>query len=438
MRAVPITTARRALIELDAAHDAVVRSIGTERTIAVAKYTEARQRAVRLLEPPPITAPDPLRQSSIARFNNCPLSLLLDAQRPESQSGNMAARGTLFHRWVALVLREMRAEGWTEYPVEMGLEKLLQVLAQVVLEDHGDGFAEQVVHLPMNELRWLRVLATRWCEGTMRGGGFNAQRILALDEDGDRLFMPLKVPDGRGGTYERVVTGLPDVLVNDPPDGIIVVDWKTGWAKPSKSDDHVDRQGGGDDDGRLSEQGYAQQVIYGALGLFAYPAAQRFTLREAYVMWGEYREATIHRWQLERVLDVLGVIVAQMDAAFSEGPDSDRWIAKAGVHCGICPAVSHCPIKDWEGIPQNLEEAVLLAREWIVSAQVRKDRLPLLKGWVDAHGPIEIDHGKGRRVVGWPEWDGVSKARGTFKLYEPVDAPESPFDAQMEAVLRDR
>jgi hypothetical protein len=263
--------------------------------------------------------------------------------------------------------------------------------------------------------------------------GFNAQRILSTEE---RMHMPLKVPDGSGGFYERVITGKPDVLVNDPPDGIIVVDWKTGWAKPSKTEEAEMRSNS--DEQRLSDQGFAQQVIYGALGLHEFPAANRFTLREAYVMWGEYREATIERWQLERILDVLAAIVAQIDQAFAEGPDSARWIAKAGVHCGICPAVSLCPIKDWEGIPETLEEAVLLAREWMVSAQVRKDRLPLLKGWVDAHGPIEIDHGKGRRVVGWPEWDGVSKARGTFKLYEPEDAPESPFDARMEAIIRAR
>lgn len=384
---------------------------------------------------PPLLAPDPLRQSSIARFDNCPLSLLLEAQNPQpSQKGNMGARGTLFHVWVARVLRQMRAEGWTEYPVDMGLELLLQVLAQHVP-------AEQVVHLPMRELRWLRVLVVRWCEGTRRAG-FNAGRILAVEE---RQFMPLEVPDGAGGTYRRVITGQPDVLVADPPDGIIVVDWKSGWAPPSKSEEASLREREEGDDNKLSEQGYAQQVIYGALGLHEYPAANRFTLREAYIMHGEYREATIFRHELERTLDVLGAIVAQIDLAFADGPDSQRWIAKAGTHCSICPAVSRCPIKDWEGIPASLDEAVLLAREWIVSAEVRKDRLPLLKGWVNENGPIPIDHGKGRREVGWPLWDGdaertpsLYRGRGPFKLYEPEDAPESPFDARMMEVIHAR
>jgi hypothetical protein len=59
-----------------------------------------------------------------------------------------------------------------------------------------------------------------------------------------------------------------------------------------------------------------------------------------------------------------------------------------------------------------------------------------VKGWVDAHGPIEIDHGKGRRAVGW-----VANSTGNgrrFAMYEPDDAPESPFDSRMEEVLHDR
>jgi hypothetical protein len=378
---------------------------------------------------PSMRAPNPLRQSSIARFDNCALSLLLEFLQPEEkqrQPGLMAARGALFHRWVSRVLAEMRAAGSTEYPVEMGLEKLLQVLAQRDVPD------EDVVHLPMRELRWLRVLVTRWCEGTTRGGGFNAQRIMAIEE---RMYMPLAVPDGRGGLYERVISGQPDVVVADPPDGVIIVDWKAGWTPPAREVDRYDEDNG-EKDQRLSDQGYAQQVIYGALALHELPAISRVTLREAYIMAGEYREATIHRWQLERVLDILGVSVSQIDAAFAAGPDSKRWLPTAGVHCGICPAPRRCPLYDWEGIPTTLAEAQLLAREWIVSATVRKDRLPLLKAWVDIHGPIPIDHGKGRREVGWvPNSTGNGRR---FVLYEPEDAPESPFDARMEAVIRDR
>jgi hypothetical protein len=380
---------------------------------------------------PDLVAPDPMRQSSIARFDACAYSFLLELLAPPEYEGRgrmqeMAARGTLFHRWVAAALTQMRAEGWTEYPVEMGLELLLRVIAQRDVPD------DEVVHLPMRELRWLRVLATRWCEGTLHGGGFDAQRIIAIEE---RFFMRVPVPDGRGGTYYRTISGQPDVVVADPPDGIIIPDWKSGWAAPSRE---VDRQtdSGDERDQKLSDQGYAQQVIYGAILLASLPAVQRATLREAYIMAGEYREATVHRWELERIVDVLGGLLSQIDAAVAGGRRSERWIPTAGTHCGICPSPRQCPIKDWDGVPETDEEAQLLAREWIVSAEVRKDRLPLLKGWVENHGPIPIDHQKGRREVGWVK-NKTGDGRG-FKLYEPEDAPASPFDERMEAVLRDR
>lgn len=368
-----------------------------------------------------LRAPDPLRQSSIAKFDNCALSLLLSEQAPERQPSNLAARGTLFHRWVGKAIATMRANGEVTFPVEQGLALLLDVLAQRDVPD------EDVVHLPMSELKWLRVCVTRWCEG----GPFNAQRVVAIE---DRLYGTIMVPDGNGGLYERRISGQPDVLVADPPQGMIVVDWKAGWAPPTKQNAAVAADERREND-RISDQGYAQQVIYGLLVLQNYPAVQYVTLREAYIMYGEHREATVERWQLERVTDVLGAVIAQIDAAFEAGPESPRWIPTAGTHCGICAAPRKCPLKDWLGIPATLEEAQLLAREWIVAAQVRKERLPFLKGWVDANGPIPIDHGKGRREVGWPDWDGESKARGPFKLYEPEDAPASQFDARMAEAM---
>jgi hypothetical protein len=388
-----------------------------------------------LLDPVPTPEPrPPIRQSWIGRFDNCALSLLLQQQAPVRQPSNLAARGQLFHRWVAWAIAMMRAQGMAEMPVDMAMAQLLVVVAQRDVED------DAVVHLPMKELQWLRVLVVKWCQG----GGFNAQRVIAIEE---RLEATIRCPDGRGGWYDRVISGRPDVLVADPPDGIIVPDWKSGWAPPGKlgAEDAEAHGKNGDKDETLSDQGYAQQVVYGALVLANYPAINRVTLRESYIMWGEYREATIDRYNLERVLDVLGTVVAQIDQAMDAGPTSSRWIPTAGTHCAMCPAPQKCPIKDWEGIPATEEEALQIAGEWIVAAQVRKSRLPLIKGWVDVHGNLEIDHGKGRRQVGWKEWDGnkddgstIHKGRGPFQMFEPVDAPESPWDERLAEAMRSR
>lgn len=375
-------------------------------------------------------APDPLRQSSIARFDNCALSLKLDVLNPSTHSGNLAAMGTLWHRWVSRAIALMRAHGWTTFPTEMGFAELQAVVAQRDIPD------EAVVHLPMAELKWLRICVTKWCNG----GAFNASRVLMIEEE---LTATVAVPDGHGGFYERVIVGHPDVVVADPgaTPGVIVVDWKTGWTPPSKLDEEAldARVYGQDSSEKLTDQGYAQQVIYGWLILKNLPAIQRVTLREAYIRHGEYREATVDRYHLERLEDVIAAVVAQIDAAFEAGPDSARWIPSAGVHCGICPAPRHCPLTEYQGIPTTIDEAQLLAREWIVAGQVRKERLPLLKGWVNANGPIPIDHSKGRREVGWPSWDGEeAKPKGAFRMYEPADAPESPWDAQLAELMRNR
>ena len=370
-------------------------------------------------------APDPLRQSTIARFDACPLSVKFDRQTPKRQPSNLAALGTLFHRWVARAITIMRAEGESQMGADQGLELLLDVVTQ------NDVPAADVVHLPISEVKWLRIMVTQWCHG----GQFNAARVIAIEE---RLRGVIYVPDGRGGRYERIITGKPDVLVADPPDGVIVVDWKSGWQPPAKLgwEDQREHGSAGDKDEKLTDQGYAQQVIYGTLVLQNYPAINRVTLREAYLRHGEFREATIDRYNLERVTDVLGAVIAQLDRAFAEGADSERWIPVAGPHCATCARPRACPLRDWDGIPTELVEAQLLAREWIVAGQVRKDRLPLLKGWVDEHGPVPIEHGKGRREVGWLQ-NKTGEGR-SFKLYEPEDAPVSQFDERLAAVLRAR
>ena len=74
-----------------------------------------------------------------------------------------------------------------------------------------------------------------------------------------------------------------------------------------------------------------------------------------------------------------------------------------------------------------------MAREWIVAGRVRSERLPYLKGWVDANGPIEIANAKGRRQVGWVQ-NKTGEGR-SFRLYTPPDAPESPFDERLAEVL---
>lgn len=350
-----------------------------------------------------LARPDVLRQSYLARFDQCALSLKLDLQSPGRQPSDLAARGTLFHRWVARALGMMREQGENQLPIDVGLELMRTVCDQL------DVPAEDVVHVPMREQEWLRVAAVRWCER----GVTNVHRTVAIEE---RLTAKIPVRNGNGSQYEREISGKPDVLVADPPDGMLVLDWKTGYKPPAKRMQPSEERPMEAED-RLSEEGYAQQRIYGTLVLLNFPQVQRVTLREFYVLFGEYREATIVRWNLERYLDVIGSTIAQIDAAFADGARSKRWIPTDGEHCGLCPNPLRCPIRNWKRIPRDDDDVRRIAREWHVSAERRKRLDPLLKGWVNAHGPINIQHDKGERRLGWVR-NKTGEGR-SFRMYEP-------------------
>jgi PD-(D/E)XK nuclease superfamily len=357
--------------------------------------------------------PGSWRQSSIARFDACPHSLLLQMIATDRHAGPLAAAGAMFHRVVARLLSEMRTTGEHTYPVELGLVALNESLAQVGVAP------SEFVHVPAKQIERLRQLVTRWCENV----SLDPTRIIAVEE---RLHGVLDVALPNGEVYQQVFTGQPDAIIADPPSTIIIPDWKSGWMPPSKPRAYERNVELND---RLSDHGFVQQVIYGLLGLQNFPVVERVTLREYYVLYGEYREASIHRGQVERLRDILAGVIAQMDAAVAEGTDSERWVPTAGTHCAICPSPRQCPIREWAGIPTTEEEAKLVAREWIVAGQVRTERMKMAKGWVEAFGPIEIENAKGRRQVGWIENKTGDGRR--FTLYEPEDAPESPFEERL-------
>lgn len=382
---------------------------------------------------PRLVAPDAWRQSSIARFDACPLSLQFDMETRLRQlpgaMGQLGARGTLAHRTFAAALNHMREHGERKIPVDMMMELLARVIAQ---RDHctapGEWASlppEDVVHLRMSELRWLRVLATRWAYQHE----FSIDRVVAVEE---RLTAPIDVRGPDDTVYRRFITGQPDVLLAGPRQAeATVLDYKTGWAGPAAKREPTEEEPEPED--KLSEQGYVQQTVYGWLVMKTYPAIDRVTLREFYVMADEdpVREATVERWEIERIEDVLAAVISQMDAAVEGGRRSKRWIPVPGTHCGTCVGRRHCPVREEYGIPVTPEDAQLLAREWHVGGEIRKDRTPLLKGWIDAHGPVPIAHAKGRRVVGY------KNGSRSLSMFEPKGAAPSPFDPALVAVARE-
>jgi hypothetical protein len=331
----------------------------------------------------------------------------------------LGARGVLFHRFAAQAIRHMQALGERQLPIEVAMELLTEVISQQDVPD------DQFVLLPMRELRWLRVLVTRWAYRHE----ITIERVVDVER---RLEAAIECRGPRGRTYLRTIVGTPDVLLAGPgPDEATVLDWKTGWAPPPR---RVVREGQQAPD-RLSDMGYVQQIVYGYLALRSFPLLNRITEREFYVMADEdpVREASVERWELERIEDVLAARVAGIDAALRAGKRSKRWIPVAGAHCATCPRPRDCPIREEVGIPTNREEAEELAGEWFRAGVIRDECRPLLYGAVECWGPLEIPHSRGRRVVGWqPNRSGGR----SFRMYEPSDADESPFDQDLEDVLR--
>jgi hypothetical protein len=363
----------------------------------------------------PLESPAALRQSSIARYDACPLSLkfdlTVDLRQLPGTMGVLGARGVLFHRFAASAMNWMKRHNEGSIPVDVALERLLQVLAQRDVPDRD------VVLVPLSQMRWMRVLVVRWA---LRES-FDIHLVTEVER---RLTHDIEVPDGFGCTYKRAITGQPDVLMAGPgPDEATIIDWKSGWAKPPKGKRAEEER----EDDKLSEMGYVQQVIYGYLVMREFPFIQRVTEREVYVMAKDdyVRHATVERWEMERIEDVLAAQVAQIDAALDAGPRSERWFPVPGTHCGTCSGVRFCPVRKRFGIPATLEDAQRIARERQVGLAISKDRTPFIKGWVEEHGPIPIRHSKGRRVVGLGD-------SGSLKMYTPQEAAHTSYEADLE------
>jgi hypothetical protein len=359
---------------------------------------------------------DAYGQSLIAAFDTCPrraLYALLNQQR----SSPLAARGTLFHRWHRLAINEMVQQQESRMPVEQGMELLSEVMLQ------RDVPAEEIVPITMRELRWLRVLAVKWCE-TME---LSVDRVVATEL---RLFMDLPLPTGE----VLRVTGQLDTLIAGPAEGQATsIDAKSGYARPSRSRSQGDEPDQSGENG-LTALGWVQSLVYAALVFANYPSINTFTFREWHVLWAESREVTIQRWEAERMQDVLAAQVSLLHEAVLAGPDSERWVASPGGHCALCAGRRHCPIRKQVGIPADEEEARQMAGEWVLAAEIRKERAVMLKGFVDAHGPIEVAFSHGRRFVGW---DYSPDGSRSFSVFEAKPVAGAAVPESLEAAARE-
>lgn len=379
------------------------------------------------------------RQSLLADHDNCALATLWRLEgmeafphlraAPASSPWNSAeqARGILFHRTMAEILQTLYATGNDTIEVAEALEILYEVSAQRDVEPL------EIVYLPARQRRILRicVVLAVWEPSTRQPRRWSMERLISVER---RLWAEVSYPRAEGGTVTRAITGQPDAVIGDPPDGVVVLDWKTtpkAPAKPPESKrDHNGAFPGDAVPDNVSYLGYFQQRVY-ALLLFAdMPTIDRVTLREWYPLeepGNRVRSATVYRADLERIERELSIGVEMLDRAIAGGSKSDLWKPTPGKHCTYCPRPGSCPIPKEErregAISSKVDEAAYAA-EFVVADEVRTRRRLACKARHEATGePIPVKTAKGRAEL--------RNGPSGFGLYVPAQSDRGPDDPDL-------
>lgn len=340
-----------------------------------------------------------MRQSLLARFDDCELSAKFDLESPDFASPPQA-RGILFHRFAAEALRVMRREREPSIPTEDALAIFYDVLAQrnVPPDDR--------VSIPLREVATVRTAVIKWAHDNE----FDVERIVDIER---RLYAVVRYRGADGGERTATLSGQLDVLVADPPDGAIIVDWKVSWGVPP-----LPRDPEAEPDGKrhLSYGGYFQQRFYALLVLANYPSIQRVQMREFYPLLGAVRAASVNRTDMEHLEQELGALAGR----FAEAKATGTWPASPGKHCSFCLRPGDCPIPaDSRGHLEGRDAAEAAAARYVVLTEERKRAMESLKGWVDANGPLPVRSAKGRAALGWREG---GTGRRTFGVYVPEES----------------
>lgn len=406
--------------------------------------------------------PTTYRQSVLRSFEICPRRALHELLIPGDLSvgnvGSSADLGSAAHAIFGEILATLRRQGEQMISTQEGIEVMYETLVA----------GEWV--LPAEDRDTLRDFVLSFCSSPKYR--LQPSRIMALET---RLSLDIECPDG----VTRTLTGQPDVILSDPPDSLIVIDWKTGRGQPPtprpkckhcgegashpnhRRDGHCTFTPPGDDEpivGRayLSEGGTYQLDIYGLLALKGRteegyqiaPRAQRVTLREAWLRFGERREATLGIDELEHVEREIAVQMMLLDRAIDEGPESGSKLTnpRPGRQCNRgCPVSLTCPVPEeqrGEGAITSPDDADENARRWVKIRAADTALRARLKAWHEETGHCP-NVGDGTQV----RWEGEKGSR-KFGAHLPavpdaertaaIAASDAAFVASMQAELEKR
>lgn len=373
-----------------------------------------------------------LRQSLLAKFDDCPLSAYFEMKYGTGWHTHPQAAGVIFHRVAAECLRVMREQDSEVIPQGVALAILEEALEQREIPP------EERVRVPLRDVPLLRMTVRKFA----KDNEFSVRQIVDIER---RLSSVLVYADDEGQVRERRVSGQLDVLIADPKDdeGAIVVDWKNTWARPPRRDDPETDE----EKPALSYHGFFQLSFYAWLVMKNYPAVKRVTLREFYPRRTEARKATISRSQLERIEKDLGDLALDFDRTYGSGkperlrlPEVAPWNPQPGAHCYFCVARRLCPIprEARRGITVQTErEARQAVSELQVTEAIRKGHRGALRPFVEENGPVPARHSKGRLVFGLKD---DKHGKPTLRFFVPEGSDRGPQrqpeDRKLEDALR--
>jgi hypothetical protein len=368
-----------------------------------------------------IAAVPAYRQSILGNADNCFLSTKYELEGSRFSNSAQAA-GIVWHRFMAEFLITLRRTGETRMPVEEAMVILREVCRQ------RDVPPEEIVVLSAKARRLLRIALLK----LVSGQEFHMARLIDVER---QLETTVTYDHPEHGHVERRITGTPDALVADPPDGILCIDWKLSRAAPPPTpEDHAARDDG--DPAHVSYLGYWQQRFYALLIMREFKSVERITLREFYPLLGEARTATVHRNALEHIEDEISTVVELLDRALMGGSKSPMWQPSPGRHCGFCRRPTACPLEADERALQggitSRAQAKKLAAEYVVTKQVGKALHEALKAHVDLHGPLPVKSAKGRAELRWKTNKGGGRS---FGLAVPDDSDRGPDDPDLAAAF---
>lgn len=354
-----------------------------------------------------ITRPEVFRQSLLQGFTTCPRrtmhSLKVDGDLPTGWVGHTGQLGTAFHAFMEKYLRTLGQQDAEQMSTQEGIECMYEALAELPFVLPWDAY---------DELRWL-VLS--FCDYRWN------PKLLASADYETELRAEVVCPDGE----IRIAKGTPDVLMFDPPTGLLIPDAKSGRGRPKGP--RTEPEPGEILEDRKYLSDLFQGETYCFLALRKYPAAQYAVFKEFHIRSGQIRQIRVTRDDLEHIERKLGVLMMRLDEAIGEGEGSKLWSPRPGSHCARqCPVARSCPVpveqRGEGGIEDDLQ-ANAAAQALAVLEGKRAALLGSLKS--RAEDPANsLPRVNEREVYAWKPPTGKGRRFGLHQLADLVSTTE--------------